>query len=261
LSGIRNLLLHRASTAIQASILSDAVAVELHLNDRLFEQGGPAGHVWFIESGMVSAVGVVDGEDHVEVGLIGYEGLAGLSTALGASRMATAGVVQQAGAALRLKAKDYELGALMKRYAESMIIQISQTAACNARHDIHQRLARWLLVSFDRSDGNQLEFTHEFLAWMLGVRRAGVTEALHVLEGEHAIRASRKRIALRDRSQLERLSCSCYRDALERTRAVFESEPSGFGTNDYNKTSFGAGTASHAPLLSSHRYREGSDPR
>jgi CRP-like cAMP-binding protein len=231
-SELRNFLLRSSTAEIRAAILADAVAVDLQLGDRLFEQDGPADHVWFIESGMVSAVGVVDDEDNVEVGVMGREGLAGLSTALGAPIMATAGVVQQPGTALRLKARDLrkavanspEFGALMQRYAESMIIQVGQTAACNARHDVAQRLARWLLVSFDRSDGNHLAFTHEFLAWMLGVRRAGVTDALHILEGAHAIRAFRKRIDLGDRAELERLSCSCYRVARERTEALFAAE-------------------------------------
>jgi CRP-like cAMP-binding protein len=227
-SEFQNWLLRSSPGVIKDHVRARAVAIDLNLGERLFEQDGPAEHVWFIERGMVSAVAMVDGEEHVEIGVMGREGLAGLSTALGSARMATAGIVQQQGSALRLGAQDLrqalggsdEFRTILLQYTEAMIIQVGQTAACNARHEINQRLARWLLVSFDRVDGEELTFTHEFLAWMLGVRRAGVTTALHVLEGEHAIRASRKKIALRDRQALERLSCSCYRDALERTRMV-----------------------------------------
>jgi CRP-like cAMP-binding protein len=228
MSELQNALLRASPDEIQAVVLARATAIDLPLGGRLFEQDGLAKHVWFIESGMVSAVGLVDGEEHVEIGLMGREGLAGLSTVLGSDRMATAGIIQQPGRALRLGSEDLqqaissseEFRKIIQRYTESMIIQISQTAACNARHDIEQRLARWLLLSFDRVDGNELAFTHDFLSWMLGVRRAGVTTALHVLEGEHAIRASRKKIALRDRQALERLSCTCYRDAVERAEAI-----------------------------------------
>ena len=205
-----NFLLRLLPEAAQGALLSHAEDVELIFGHTLFQQGDPADHVWFVQTGMISAVATVDDEERVEVGLIGREGLGGLSTVLGAGTMANTGIVQLAGRAARVRAVDLqalmaqfdELRPVLLRYAEAMFIQVSQTAACNARHDIDQRLARWILASLDRAGNGELMVTHDFLAWMLGVRRPGVTGALHILEGAGAIRAQRGKVVLKDRIKL-----------------------------------------------------------
>jgi CRP-like cAMP-binding protein len=212
-----NLLLNSLSSACRDALLPSMDGVPLRHGTVLFERGSRADHAWFVESGMISAVARVDGGERTEVGVIGREGFAGLSILLGGTHMATGGIVQHEGAALRIGADDLrlaieqepELRSVLLRYAEAFLIQVSQTAACNVRHTLPHRLARWLLTCCDKTGSDKLELTHDFLSWMLGVRRAGVTGALHILEGEGAIRATRGLVTIRDRAKLEQLACSC----------------------------------------------------
>ena len=126
--------------------------------------------------------------------------------------------LQNAGAGLRLSTPDLEeviderpsLHRLLLRYAHALNIQTSATAFANANHTLEMRLARWLLMCHDRVDGDEIEITHEFMAMMLGVRRAGVTTTLHVLEGNGLIRSTRRMVAVRDRAKLEELADDAY---------------------------------------------------
>jgi len=186
------------------------------LKEELIAPHVPAGHVYFPEQGIVSITNA-DG-DQTELGVIGREGMVGAHVLLGSDRLPYRCFVQMAGTALRIPLSDMKAAMLARPalrdhlllYIHPLMIQTTQTAFANARHSIETRLARWLLMCHDRVDGDDLALTHEFMSMMLGVRRAGVTVALHALEGEKAIFASRGRIAVRDRARLEEMAQECY---------------------------------------------------
>jgi CRP-like cAMP-binding protein len=152
------------------------------------------------------------------VGLIGREGMVGLPLLYGDDRGSTESVVQTPGTAWRLGADAFHaalddtpaLRALLLRYALAFQVQVTQTAACNARHPVEQRLARWLLMAHDRAESDTFLLTHEFLSQMLGVRRAGVTVAAGVLRRAGLIRYERGTIEVIDRPGLEAAACDCH---------------------------------------------------
>jgi CRP-like cAMP-binding protein len=193
--------------------------VELPVGAVLFESEQPIPYVHFLHSGIASVVAVIPGEASVEVGMTGCEGMAGWPVLFGGSQSPHQGFMQAPGCGHRMRAdvmrtlldENPSLRALMMRYAQWVLIQIGQSAACNARHSIEERLARWLLMAHDRVKADEIPLTHEFLAEMLGVRRAGVTVATHVLEGARIIQARRGRITIIHRAKLEEVSCACYR--------------------------------------------------
>jgi CRP-like cAMP-binding protein len=174
-------------------------------------------HVYFLETGLSSDVAVTEGRP-VECGLVGYEGLVGLPIVLGTDRGIHESVMQVGGHGHRVASAELQrvieesasLRRLLLNFAHVFTCLTAQTAACNARHAIEQRLARWLLLSHDRLPDDRVPLTHEYLALMLGVRRAGVTVALHVIEGEKLIRSGRVQITITDRSGLEARTCTCY---------------------------------------------------
>ena len=174
--------------------------------------------VYFIEAGIASVVAVQAKETKVEVGLIGREGMTGLPIVLGNHRSPQSTCIQAAGhgqciGAMELrKALDASpsLHASLLKYVQAFMVQTSHTAIANARAKIDARLARWILMADDRIDGDKLPLTHEFLSLMLGVRRAGVTVALHALERQGLIRASRGEIVVRNRRGIERRAGESY---------------------------------------------------
>ncbi|MFC4173569.1 Crp/Fnr family transcriptional regulator [Microvirga sp. GCM10011540] len=180
----------------------------------------PIEHVYFVEDGLVSVVANTDGDNHgVEAWLIGCEGMAGITVILGAESSPHRRVVQAEGSALRLRTPDLldavnempALRGILLRYVHGILVQASQSGACNARHSLPQRLARWLLMAQDRLNRSDLPLTHDILSKMLGVRRASVTEAVHVLARADAICAGeRGHIHVLDRGKLEGLACGCY---------------------------------------------------
>ncbi len=177
-------------------------------------------HVWFVESGFASVVASAsDTHSRVEVGLIGREGMVGLTAMLDAETTSFNRVmVQMPGGATRMTAAALRdnLGAmpvlrrLLTRSLLGFLAQISQTAACNSQHTLQQRLARWMLMAHDRADGDTLEITQTFLALMLAVRRSGVTIATGALQQAGHIRAMRGQIVVRDRQGLESAACECH---------------------------------------------------
>lgn len=180
----------------------------------------PIEHVYFVESGLVSVVASTDQAGaSVEAWLIGREGLAGLPVVLGAPTSPHRRTVQAEGFAWRMSADDLRtamdempaLRAVLLRFVHGVLVQTAQSVACNARHVVHQRLARWLLMAQDRLAQDTLPLTHEVIAKMLGVRRASVTSALQPLEGDGIVRVQRGRIRVLDRARLEACACSCYR--------------------------------------------------
>lgn len=179
----------------------------------------PIEHVYFVEEGLISVVANTDEENHgVEAWLIGHEGMAGVSVVLGAETSPHKRMVQTDGMALRMSAVYLrqamdEMPAfrgVLLLYANSVLVQVSQSAACNSQHSVQQRLARWLLTAHDRLECDDLPLTHDTTSKMLGVRRSSVTEKLAELEAAGAVQCSRRQVHVLDRPELEALTCGCY---------------------------------------------------
>jgi CRP-like cAMP-binding protein len=193
--------------------------VELPVRETLIPAGSVITHAYFVEGGVVSLVQNLSDGAAVEVGLIGREGFVGVPLALGARTCPSEANVQLAGSALRISAKDLReaaqrskaLNTLLLSFANAFQIQVTQTAACNGRHELQPRLARWLLSALDRCEGNELALSHEFLSMMIGRRRAGVTVALGAMKQAGLIANSHGRIQVVDRRGLEKAACECYR--------------------------------------------------
>lgn len=192
--------------------------VRLSLRATLHKSGEQIAVVFFPEEGYVSMLAGLEDGDSSEVGLIGYEGMVGVPVILGTDRSPVEAFVQGEGSALRLDAavlrqamdENRSLRALLLRYAMAFSMQVTMTAACNSRHLIEQRLARWLLMAHDRSVGDEFPMTHEFMSLMLGVRRAGVTVAAGVLQRAGYIHYEQGRIRISDRPGLESAACECH---------------------------------------------------
>jgi CRP-like cAMP-binding protein len=193
----------------------EAVSFEMHHHP--FRAGEPIAHVFFPESGLFSIVADI-GEGRFEVGLTGWEGMIGVPIVLGVEHTPHTCVVQGSGDGLRMAAaqlgsimeQSASLRSLLLRFVHTFMVQVSQTAYANAAYDIEARLARWILMTHDRTDGDELTLTHEFMANMLGTGRPGVTFAVQQLEGNGLIRARRGRLTVRDRQGLEDLAGDSY---------------------------------------------------
>ena len=175
--------------------------------------------VYFPTAGMVSMVAAHDDGSQVEVGIIGSEGMVGGSVIMGTDTASNEAFVQIAGSALRLRSNILVRHAIKSRslrerlllFTLALMFQTSQTAACNVRHNVVERLARWLLMAQERVEADDLPLTQEFLAMMLGVRRAGVTVAAGTLQAAGLIRYNHGRVVVLDRRGLEGAACGCYR--------------------------------------------------
>jgi CRP-like cAMP-binding protein len=193
--------------------------VDLPLREVISAAGNVITHAYFVEDGVVSVVQPLADGVAVEVGLIGREGFVGVPLVLGSRTSPAEANVQLKASALRITAKalreamqrNKTLNSLLLCFTHAFHIQVTQTAACNGRHDLQQRLARWLLAARDRSDSDQLPLSHEFLAMMLGRRRAGVTVALGSMKRAGFIKNHRGQIQIVDRRGLEKVACECYR--------------------------------------------------
>ncbi|MGH6738556.1 MAG: Crp/Fnr family transcriptional regulator [Bradyrhizobium sp.] len=192
--------------------------VPLHLRDVLHRVGHRVEHVYWPHSGMASIVTLLRRGMNVEAATIGCEGLLGISYVLGDALATEETMVQMRGEASRLRVRvlrdefehNHEARTLLLRYAQLLMGQIAQGAACNRVHSIEARCARWLLSTHDRVEGDEFPLTHEFLAMMLGVRRAGVSVAQHKLLKDGLIRYVRGDVAVLDRRGLEAAACECY---------------------------------------------------
>jgi CRP-like cAMP-binding protein len=191
--------------------------VELRLGQVLYESGGALSHVYFPTTAIVSLLYVMESGASAEIAVVGNEGLVGISLFMGGESTTSRAVVQSAGHAYRLasqaikeEVKRAPVLHLVLRYTQALITQMSQTAVCNRLHTLDQQLCRWLLLSLDRLQGNELVMTQELIANMLGVRRQGVTEAALKLQQADLIRYARGRITVLDRRGLEKCACECY---------------------------------------------------
>lgn len=184
----------------------------------LYESGSVLSHIYFPVDSVVSLMYVLKNGTSAEIAVVGNEGAVGVSLFMGGETTPSRAVVQGAGTAYRLAGSRLNqeislhgqiLTALL-RYTQSLITQMAQTAVCNRHHAIDQQLCRWLLLTLDRIDSNEIRVTQELIASMIGVRREGVTEAAGKLQQLGVIRYSRGKITVLDRPRLEALSCECY---------------------------------------------------
>ncbi len=214
----RNILLAALSPADLGLLRPHLEPVALALRKVLERPNRRIDAVYFPECGFASVVAIQSDEKEIEVGLIGREGMTGMPIVLGNHRSPHTTYIQAAGdgqciraTELRkaMDAKDSIRGLFLK-YVQAFVVQTAHTAICNARAKLDQRLARWILMAHDRLGVDTLPLTHEFLSLMLGVRRAGVTEAMQALEGRGLIRCARGQIVVRDRKGIERSAGGSY---------------------------------------------------
>lgn len=204
-------------------LLTSLEPVALVFGEVLYEPGEVIKHVYFPNDSLVSLLTLVDPPLALEAGMVGREGMVGVSVALGVTRSPVRALVQGAGTAMRMKAapfrKELQHSPALQRqtdlYAHELMVQVAQTAACNRFHVVEARLARWLLMTRDRVGSDHFHLTHEFIGHMLGVRRVGVTNAAHALKQRSLIRYSRGNIDIVDGPGLEAAACSCYKRSDE----------------------------------------------
>lgn len=203
--------------------LADCTMVDLVLGSVLHEPGDRIRHVYFPIESFISILASVDGHSTLEVGMVGSEGMYGHSLVLGSDVAPLRALTQGAGAAWRMKAATFHdrledmpaLRLLLHRYLMVLLCQLAQTSACTRFHVVEKRLARWLLMSRDRAHADSFDVTQEFLAFMLGVRRVGVTKAAGLLQLRKLIRYKRGKVTILNRQRLEAAACSCYQSDLD----------------------------------------------
>ncbi|MGH8214110.1 MAG: Crp/Fnr family transcriptional regulator [Rhodanobacteraceae bacterium] len=192
--------------------------VDLALDEVLNPPGKRLPGVYFPAGSIISLLYETEEGDASEIGIVGNEGMIGISLVLGTGRHLARSVVQGTGPAYRMDARilreEFKAGGsvqqLLLRYMQALLVQIAQTAVCNRHHTIDQQLCRWLLMSLDRVPSTHLEMTQEMMARVLGVRREGITEAAGKLQRAGAINYKRGSIEVLDRQKLESMACECY---------------------------------------------------
>lgn len=200
-------------------LLPELEQVTMPFAEVIYETGALIRHVYFPNDSVVSLLAEVADRSALEVGIVGREGVAGLSVFMGVDASPYRAIVQGAGTAMRMKASALRresgragpLHHLLHLYTHSLLTQVSRSAACNRFHVVDSRLARWLLMSGDRLGADEFLLTQDFISTMLGVRREGVSKAAGVLQENGLINYSRGHIKILDRAGLEAVSCECYR--------------------------------------------------
>jgi len=205
--------------------------VSLTLGEVLYESGDKLDYVYFPTTSIISLLYIMENGATAEIGVVGNDGVLGIALFMGGDTTPNRAVVQSAGHAVKMPARElkaeFTLGGvfhnLLLRYTQALITQISQTAVCNRLHPIEQQLCRWLLLSHDRLDSDELVMTHDLISNMLGVRREGVTVAAQKLASQGLIRNDRGAITVLDRLGIERSVCECYKVVSEEYRRLLES--------------------------------------
>lgn len=215
---VRNTLLRQLPSAAFDALLPNMEAVALPTKLKVVLPDTATSHVCFIESGLASIVATNTDDEDIEVGHIGREGMAGGHVLLKTDRTPSKTFMQVAGTGIRIPVEALntmtmnhpEANNLLLRYVHYAGLQLAHSALANARYKMHERLARWLLMCHDRVNDDNLPLTHEFLSLMLGVRRSGVTNELHIIEGMRVIRATRGNIHVLNRQGLEEIARGSY---------------------------------------------------
>jgi CRP-like cAMP-binding protein len=214
-SDSRNRILARIQPGDFSLLRGQLESVSMVSGDILQGAAEPAKYVYFVESGIISLLAPLEQGGRIEVGHIGREGAAGVHAALGADTLTSEIMAQSDGITLRAESSALrglmELRTALNNFANVLYAQVAQTAACNSAHEVVQRLARWLLMVHDRTDGDTFHLTHEVISLMLGVTRPGVTIAAGTLQKSGLIQYTRGRLTIADRHGLEAASCECYR--------------------------------------------------
>lgn len=214
----QNMLLAALPAEVLANFESELIPVHLALGQVIYEPGEALQHVYFPTTAIVSLLYTMKNGASAEMGVVGRDGVVGIAVFMGGDTTPNRAVVQSAGGALRLELQFFreefrrigELHRALLLYTQCLLTQMSQTAVCNRLHSVEQQLCRWLLLSYDRLESNELIMTQELIANMLGVRREGVSIAAHRLQEAGLIRYRRGHITIVDRPALERAVCECY---------------------------------------------------
>ena len=218
MAAVENHLIELLPRAVRSRLLAACEPVELTLSQVLTEPGETTRHIYFPLDGFISMVVMLKGSPGVEVGMVGREGMLGAQIALGVLTSPLRAVVQGPGAARRISTRAFHrelkasaaLQQWLQRYLYVLMAQQVSSAACLRFHLTRQRLARWLLMSQDRSHSSNFHVTHEFLAYMLGMRRVGITTAARELQRDGLIDYHRGDLTVLNRPGLEAAACSCY---------------------------------------------------
>ena len=224
-----NRLLAALPASDRARVAPHLQPVALPLGKALYEAGSRMTHLYFLTAGIVSLLQVMQDGSSAELAVVGNEGVVGIAMFMGGRSTPSRAIVQSAAEAHRLPADVLEtefargghLQHVLLRYTQALITQMAQTAVCNRHHSIDQQLCRWLLMSLDRLSSSELVMTQELIANMLGVHRAGVTEAAGKLQQAKIIEYSRGRITVLDRPKLEARTCECYELVKKETDRLF----------------------------------------
>jgi len=211
-----------------ARLLPKLREISLTYTETIYEPGDVIRQVYFPNSGIISLLSAVGERSLLEVGIVGNEGFVGLPVFLGVKTSNNRAIVQGAGAALTMKTADFlaeckdggALPQILQRYTHSLIVQISQSAACNRFHPVEARLARWLLMTADRMASENFQVTQEFLSNMLGVRREAVNKSAAAFQNRQLISYSRGNVSIINRANLEKIACNCYSIIKDEEKSV-----------------------------------------
>jgi CRP-like cAMP-binding protein len=199
-------------------LLPDLEQIPLTYGEKLYERGDPIEYVYFPNSGIISLLAAAEKDAALEVGIVGREGVVGVAVFLGVETSNNNAIVQGQGFAMRMKAAAFltecqlsgMLPRLLKRFTQSLLAQISQSAVCYRFHPAEDRLARWLLMTSDRMETKEFHLTQDFLSNMVGVRREAVNKSAVILQQQQLISYSRGNISITNRQGLETKACQCY---------------------------------------------------
>ncbi len=232
---IKNQLLTALVNTEYQHLLPHLQRVEMPLGKVVYSAGRNINYVYFPESCVVSLLSILESGNTTEVGLVGHEGMVGLTVFLGGAITPERALVQLGGTALQMEASvlrnelrtGSRLQILLLNYTRAFIALMSQSVACSQHHQLEQRLSRWLLMMHDYSESDTLKLTHEMVASMIGTRRAGVTVALLALRELGLISASRGQVTILNRAGLENSACECYGIIRDEYRQLYEKTPGG----------------------------------